>query len=276
MKEMVKMNISVLMSVYFKESPVFLKEAIDSILQQTVKADEIVCIKDGKLTKELDSLLDKYDEENPGLFKFIVFEENKGLGNALRNGVEACSNEIIARMDTDDIALPTRFEKQFTRMKENDLDIVGSNILEFDGSVDNILSERKVPSTYEMIKAYAKKRNPFNHMTVMYKKSAVLKAGNYKDFLWFEDYNLWVRMILNGAKMYNIQEDLVYARTGKSMFGRRGGLEYIKREYKMQKNMKELKFISNFEFCKNIIARSVIRLIPNSLREIIYLKVLRG
>ncbi|WP_297521424.1 glycosyltransferase [uncultured Clostridium sp.] len=270
------MNISVLMSVYFKESPVFLKEAIDSILQQTVKADEIVCIKDGKLTKELDSLLDKYDEENPGLFKFIVFEENKGLGNALRNGVEACSNEIIARMDTDDIALPTRFEKQFTRMKENDLDIVGSNILEFDGSVDNILSERKVPSTYEMIKAYAKKRNPFNHMTVMYKKSAVLKAGNYKDFLWFEDYNLWVRMILNGAKMYNIQEDLVYARTGKSMFGRRGGLEYIKREYKMQKNMKELKFISNFEFCKNIIARSVIRLIPNSLREIIYLKVLRG
>lgn len=270
------MKISVLMSVYFKESPEFLKEAIDSVLKQTVKADEIVCIKDGKLTKELDAVLDKYDQENPGVFKFIAFEENKGLGKALKIGVEECSNEIIARMDTDDIALPTRFEKQLAAIKEKDLDIVGSNILEFDGSIDNILSERVVPSTYEMIKVYAKKRNPFNHMTVMYKKSAVLKAGNYKDFLWFEDYNLWVRMILNGSKMYNIQEDLVYARTGKSMFGRRGGLEYIKREYKMQKNMKDLKFINASVFYKNIITRSVIRLIPNSLRQVIYLKVLRG
>lgn len=270
------MKISVLMSVYFKESPEFLKEAIDSILNQTVKANEIVCIKDGKLTSELDEVLDRYDRENPGLFKFIEFKENKGLGKALKIGVEECSNEIIARMDTDDIAVPTRFEKQLAMMKEKNLDIVGSNILEFDGSVNNILSERVVPSTYEMIKAYAKKRNPFNHMTVMYKKSAVLKAGNYKDFLWFEDYNLWVRMILNGSKMYNIQEDLVYARTGKSMFGRRGGIEYIKREYKMQKNMKDLKFINASVFYKNLITRSVIRLIPNSLRQVIYLKVLRG
>lgn len=269
------MKFSVLMSVYYKESPKYLEEAIDSVLNQTVKPAEIVCVKDGKLTKELDEVLIKFDEQNKGLFKFIEFSENKGLGIALKEGVKACSNEIIARMDTDDISVKDRFEKQLKVMEEKKLDMVGSNICEFEGDISNIMSERVVPSTDEAIKHGAKKRNPFNHMTVMYKKSSVLAAGNYQNFLWFEDYNLWVRMIINGTKMYNIQEDLVYARTGANMFERRGGINYIKREYKMQKKMLETNFINYRTFLYNLTTRSIVRIIPNKLRGYIYLKVLR-
>ncbi|MGL4990795.1 MAG: glycosyltransferase [Sarcina sp.] len=270
------MKFSVLMSVYYKESPEFLEAAIESVLNQTVMPSEIVCVKDGKLTPELEEVLDNFDNSYKNMFKFIGFDENQGLGTALKNGVEACSYEIIARMDTDDIAVNNRFEKELKMMKEQNLDIVGSNILEFDGDIKNIISERIVPKTLESIKKYAKKRNPFNHMTVMYKKTAVLKAGNYKDFLWFEDYNLWVRMILSGSKMYNIQENLVYARAGINMFERRGGVEYIKREYKMQKAMLDMNFITNIRFVSNVIIRSIVRIMPNSLRGFVYRVMLRN
>lgn len=269
------MKFSVLMSVYYKEDPKYLKEAIESILNQTVMPSEIVIIKDGKLGDNLNSILDQFDKNYKSLFKFIEFEENQGLGIALRRGVEECSYEIIARMDTDDIAAKNRFERELAIMQEKNLDIVGSNIVEFDGNIENIISKRNVPDTDENIKSYAKKRNPFNHMTVMYKKSAVLKAGNYKNFLWFEDYNLWIGMIMNGAKMYNIQENLVYARTGASMFERRGGVKYIKREYKMQKEMLKIKFISYKEFIFNILTRSAVRIMPNKLRGFVYMKMLR-
>lgn len=269
------MKFSVLMSVYYKEDPKYLKEAIESVLDQTVMPSEIVVIKDGKLGDNLNNVLNEFDKKYESLFKFIQFEENQGLGIALRRGVEECSYEIIARMDTDDIAAKNRFERELAIMQEKNLDIVGSNIVEFDGNIENIISRRNVPDTDESIKSYAKKRNPFNHMTVMYKKSAVLKAGNYKNFLWFEDYNLWIRMIMNGAKMYNIQENLVYARTGASMFERRGGVKYIKREYKMQKEMLKIKFISYKEFIFNILSRSAVRIMPNKLRGFVYMKMLR-
>ena len=265
------MKFSVLMSVYYKEDPKYLKEAIESILNQTVMPSEIVIIKDGKLGDNLNNILDQFDKNYKSLFKFIEFEENQGLGIALRRGVEECSYEIIARMDTDDIAAKNRFERELAIMQEKNLDMVGSNIVEFDGNIENIISKRNVPDTDENIKSYAKKRNPFNHMTVMYKKSAVLKAGNYKNFLWFEDYNLWIRMIMNGAKMYNIQENLVYARTGASMFERRGGVKYIK----IQNEMLKIKFISYKEFMFNILTRSAVRIMPNKLRGFVYMKMLR-
>ena len=269
------MKFSVLMSVYYKESPKFLYEALESVLTQTVMPSEIVCIKDGLLTEELELILNEFSTKYNDIFKFIGFDENKGLGYALRIGVEECSYEIIARMDTDDIARKDRFEKQLNIISEQNIDIVGSNILEFDGNINNIISKREVPSTFESIKEYAKKRNPFNHMTVMYKKTAVLKAGNYKEFLWFEDYNLWVRMIVSGAKMYNIDEALVYARTGTAMFERRGGLTYVKREYSMQKDMRRLKFISKYRFLINVFERTVVRIIPNKLRKFVYMRLLR-
>ncbi len=269
------MKFSVLMSVYYKENPNYLRDAIESVLNQTVKADEIVVIKDGKLTVELDMILKEYNDKYEGLFKIIEFKSNRGLGVALREGVLRCSNEIIARMDTDDIARKDRFEKQLEILKDKNIDIVGSNISEFDGEISNIISNRTVPEKSKDIELFSKKRNPFNHMTVMYKKDAVLKAGNYEEFLWFEDYNLWVRMFISGAKGYNIQENLVNARTGKDMFARRGGFKYIKQEINMQKFMLDKKYISYKEYVINLFERMMVRVMPNKLRGIIYLKLLR-
>lgn len=274
-KEKCVMKFSVLMSVYYKENPKYLKDAIESVLNQTVKADEIVIIKDGKLTVELDMILEEYTNKYKGLFKIIEFKSNRGLGVALREGVLSCSNEIIARMDTDDIARKDRFEKQLKILNDKNLDIVGSNIAEFDGEITNIISNRTVPENSKDIKLFSKKRNPFNHMTVMYRKDAVLKAGNYEEFLWFEDYNLWVRMFMAGAKAYNIQENLVNARTGREMFARRGGFKYIKQEVNMQNFMLRKKYISYKEYIVNLFERMMVRVMPNKLRGIIYLKLLR-
>lgn len=269
------MEFSVLMSVYYKENPNYLKEAIESILNQTVKANEIVIVKDGSLTPELDIVIEGYMNLYGDLFKIVELKKNSGLGIALSKGIENCSFSIIARMDSDDIARRDRFEKQIKIMESKNFDVVGSNIAEFDGNINNIISERKVPEFSEDIESFAKKRNPFNHMTVMYKKESVLKVGSYKEFLWFEDYNLWIRIFLNKSKVYNIQEDLVYARTGKEMFSRRGGTKYIKRELEMQKFMLENKFISPLEYFINISQRMLVRLMPNKIRGLIYIKLLR-
>ena len=271
------MQFSVLMSVYEKEKPDFLKSAIDSILNQSIKPDEIVIVKDGKLTKELDNVIDSYIEQNPNLFNIVELLENKGLGTALAIGVEQCKNEIIARMDTDDICVYNRFEKQLEIFRNNpNIALVGSCIDEFEGDIINKISVRTVPENNQDIISYAKTRNPFNHMTVMYKKSEVIKAGNYKPFLWNEDYYLWVRMIVDKNEFYNIQESLVQARAGNEMFERRGSFEYAKQDIKLQIEFYKLGFINKSQAISNSIKRSVVRVIPNKLRKLIYLKLLRN
>lgn len=271
------MKFSVLMSVYHKENPEFLKEAIDSVINQTVQPTEIVIVKDGKLTKELDDVIDMHIKDNEGLFNILELETNCGLGVALSKGINACKYDIIARMDSDDISNKYRFEKQLDIFKKNTkVDIVGSNIAEFMDDVNIICSERKVPENNDDIIKFAKKRCPFNHMTVMYKKQAVLDAGNYIKFESLEDYYLWARMLKNGCYALNIQENLVYARIGNGMFKRRSGLGYVKSEIKLQKQFKSLGFINNFELGFNILSRMLVRIIPNNMREIIYFKLLRS
>lgn len=271
------MKFSVLMSVYRLENPDFLKTSIESIINQTVIPSEIVIIKDGRLTRELDSIIDEFYEKYPHLFNIITLNENKGLGIALKIGVQNCKNDLIARMDTDDICKIDRFEKQYKFLIENpDIDMVGSYIEEFEENSENIISTRKVPINNEDIIYFAKKRNPFNHMTVMYRKHSVLEAGNYKEFLWNEDYYLWVRMIKNGAKFHNIPESLVKARIGADMFKRRGGFRYAIQDIKLQNTYKSMNFIDKKEFIINIFYRICIRMVPNSLRRKIYLKILRN
>lgn len=272
-----RMKFSVLMSVYFKEDPQYLKLSINSIVNQTILPNEIVIVKDGKLTKKLDEVIDTYSEKYKNLFKCIQLRENRGLGIALREGVKACSYDVIARMDSDDIAKKDRFEKQIKVLKEdNSIDVVGSYIKEFGGSVNNVLSIRRVPLSDREIKKYAKRRNPFNHVTVMYKKKVILDVGNYQPFLWNEDYYLWIRMILHGSKMHNIAESLVYARTGDNMFARRGGIRYARVDVDLQKEYLKLGFINIYEFITNIFIRTLVRIIPNKLRGWIYVNLLRN
>lgn len=265
------------MSVYYKESPNYFQQAIDSVVNQTVISDEIILVKDGKLTETLENIINQYIKEYGKLFTIIEFQENRGLGIALAEGVQKSRNELIARMDTDDICKLNRFEKQLEFFKQNPkLDIVGSHIEEFEENINNIVSIRRVPIGDKEIKNFSKKRNPFNHMTVMYKKSSVLKAGNYKELLWNEDYYLWVRMIMNRCNMANIDESLVYARVDNGMYERRGGIKYAQMDYKLQRKYYDMGFINKREFVMNSLVRSTVRIIPNKLRKLIYKNKLRG
>ncbi len=268
--------LSVLMSIYVKEKTEYVEECFKSLLRQTVQADEWVVVEDGPLTDDMYELLNRYQTENPGLIKRIKLNENQGLGEALRIGVKECKNELIARMDTDDIARPDRFERQLEMFSSDpSLDICGSHIKEFFGCVDNVLSERRVPIGDNNIRLYQKRRDAFNHMTVMYKKAAVIRAGNYKKCLLMEDTLLWVNMILTGSKCENIDDFLVYARTGKDMFERRGGYLYFKKYKSGRKEVYQTGYISWWDYIYTIFVQFVVAILPNKVRGYIYTSILR-
>ena len=268
-------SFSILMSLYKNENPAFLSESLDSILRNTIQPSEIILVKDGPLTEELENVLKKYQIKT-GLFHFIVHEKNQGLGIALRDGVLECKNEIIARMDTDDICHPHRFAKQLQFLTENpNIAVVGTNVEEFSQDYQHPDQYVKYPESYEAILKFAKKRNPMRHPSVMFKKSAVLKSGNYRHFLWFEDYDLCIRILLAGYQMANIQDVLLYCRADNNLFGRRGGIKYLCQDIRFQKFMLHNKFINLEEFIFNCTVRGIVRLMPNRLRKWFYQTFLR-
>lgn len=270
------MKFSVLMSIYQKENPEYLAESIESILYQTVKPDEIIIVEDGPLTESLYAVLDSYAGKC-SFIRRVPFKENRGLGLALRDGVLACKNEWIARMDTDDVAKPERFEKQVTFLKNHpEISLLGTGIEEFSKTPDKPDSITILPETPEEILKFAKKRNPFRHMTVMFRRSAVLASGNYRHFLWFEDYDLWVRMFTCGYKTANLPEVLVSVRADAEMFARRGGWGYLKQDIHFQLFMYQIGFINLWEFSGNVVIRSTVRLMPNQWRKHFYAIFLRN
>lgn len=269
------MKFSVLLSIYYKESPIYFRESLNSILSQTLRPSEIILVEDGLLTEELDNEINRYLDLHPHL-KIIPLSTNQGLGKALNEGLKHCSYDIVARMDTDDIAKPERFEKQLAVFKKHpDIDVVGAWIDEFENDISSVRSVRKLPEHQCDILTFAKRRNPINHPVVMFRKSAVLAAGGYQHFPLFEDYYLWIRMLINGAKFYNIQESLLYFRFSSEMFKRRGGWKYAMNEFRFQWMMRKLHFISILEFIQNVFVRFLTRIVPNFLREIMYKKLLR-
>lgn len=267
---------SVLISVYKKEKVEYLKRALQSVINQTLKPTEIVIVKDGPLTKELDDCIEDFQKQNSKLFKILSFKENRGLGLALRDGVKACKYEYIARMDSDDISKLDRFEKQFNYLQKHpETALLGTWITEFSKDENNPDTVTKLPCIHQTIIKFAKRRNPFRHVTVVLKKSAVIQSGNYRDFLWFEDYDLFVRILQKGYLTANIPEYLVNVRADKDMFARRGGWQYLKQDYKFQKQLLKTKFIGKTDFIINITLRSIVRIIPNKVRSYVYKKILR-
>lgn len=270
------LKFSVLMSVYKKEKPIYLEECLNSLVDQTIKPNEVVIIEDGPLTHDLYIVLDEFEEKNPGLLNRKALEENVGLGKALAIGVEHCRYPLIARMDTDDIAVNTRFEKQLKEYMENPkLGILGSDINEFEADISNIVAKRIVPHSHEDILKTAKRRNPFNHMTVFYKKEEVLRAGNYMVLNGFEDYYLWMRMLKNGTISKNLPEVLVHARAGKNMFMRRGGYQYLKDSKLARKKIHEVGLNSYMDYFISTAGQVLVSIMPNQLRAYIYTKLLR-
>lgn len=267
---------SVLMSIYNKEKPEYLKTALDSMISQTVPPDEIVVVKDGVLTEDLDSTLENYNRAYPGLFKLVAYNENRGLGYALSRGILACSHEIIARMDTDDYSFPNRMAIQLGLMAKGGYDMVGSQVIEFIESPNSPISLSKLPETDQEIHAYSKRRNPFRHPAMTFKRSSVLEAGNYSsDYLFFEDWDLFNRMLANGCTAINVHEPLVAMRVSEDFYARRGGPKYLGHAFKFKRQQVFNDYFSLADFILSFVPHAVVCLIPNRLRTLIYKKLLR-
>ena len=260
---------SVCSSVYKNDKPEFVRAALDSMLvNQSVKPDEIVLVQDGPVLYELSRLLLEYKDKYGDALNVIKLEKNGGLGNALRLGVENAKYSIIARMDSDDICAPDRFEKQLAYLESHpECDIVGGQITEFIGTPDNIVARRVVPLSNEDIYDYMKSRCAFNHPTVMFRKEAIMKAGNYQDWFWNEDYYLWIRLMKNHCVMANLPDELVNMRSGLDQYSRRGGKKYFDSEIGIKKLMLKEGMVTKAQFAVNYVERFIIQLmLPNKVR----------
>ncbi len=267
---------SVLLSIYKNTKIAELIECFDSLFNQTVKASEYVTVIDGPIPDDLNqAILDLTAEHSE--IKLVRLERNYGLGVALNEGLKHCSYEIVARMDTDDVCVNNRFERQLATLEaDSELSLVGSNIIEFTGTINNPFAVRQVPETHEEICKFLKKRNPFNHMTVMFRKSEILRAGSYQHSHYTEDFYLWIRMYLAGCKFYNLQENLVYARIDTDTYRRRGGYKYYKSLKSIFKLMRKNKMISWFSYQHSKAMRFIgYVLLPNGMRGAMFKKMMR-
>lgn len=268
------MGFSVLMSVYRKEKPEYLAEALSSVSRQSMMPNEIVLMEDGPLTAELEWVITEFQKEHSELVTYRL-EENVQLGRALAKGVELCSYELIARMDTDDIALPDRFERQYQYMEQNpEIAVCGGWLEEFDDT-ETYSKKKTMPETQKELYQYAKYRNPLNHMTVMFRRAAVLDAGNYRHFPLLEDYDLWIRMLAGGCQIYNLPYVLVRMRTSDGMYGRRGGITYYRRYRELRREQMQLGMYGRAGYVFALLVTAVMTLQPVSLRKIAYRSMLR-
>lgn len=264
------------MSIYYKESPEDFERSLISIFSSSIIPSEIVLVKDGPLSKELDLIINQYNDLYKNVFKIITFKENRGLGVALNRGLLECNNELVARMDTDDICAYDRFEKQLIFMHNNpEISVLGGGIAEFSENPNSIDGYRRPPTSSREICKYLKYRCPFNHMTVMFRRSDVKFSGNYQDFFHMEDYYLWLRMFLDGFLFANLPDTLVNAKAGSGMLSRRGGRKYAQSEKKLLTFMYEKKIINYYEFCILLISKTSVRLIHPNIRGLLYKIFLR-
>ena len=267
---------SVCMSVYKNDNPTDFKLAIDSIIIQTVKPDEIILVEDGPVPQELEELIRQL-ESRIDILKVVSLPKNVGHAGARQTAMEAATNDLIAVMDSDDIAVNNRFELQLKAFERNqDVSVIGGQIKEFVGTPENIVGERIVPENDREIKAYLKARCPMNLVTVMYRKNDVAKVGGFIDWYCEEDYYLWIRLTQAGFKFYNINENLVNVRVGKEMYQRRGGVRYFKSEAKLQGYMLRHGIISLPRYIYNVAGRFAVQVaMPNKLRGFIFQKLFR-
>lgn len=270
------MKYSVLMSIYYKENSRYFRLSIDSMLAQTLKPNEIVIVKDGKLTNELDDVIDYYVSKEPGLFTIVPLEKNLGLGLALNEGLKTCRNELVARMDTDDISLENRCELQVEEfLKDNQLSICGTMIDEFYDDYSNIVSSRIVPIKHQDILKFSRRRSPFNHPTVMYKKSEVLGCGGYHDVKRKEDIDLFGRMLNQGYRSMNIDKALLLFRSNKDNFKRRKSWENCISYIAVIYNFWKKGYSGTYDLIVVVIAQLIIFLSPVWFLKILSDKFLR-
>lgn len=260
------------MSIYCNEKPEYFNKSMNSIwFDQSLKPDQIVLVVDGPIGKELDNEIDYWKSILVDILTIVSLDKNVGLGKALNEGLHFCKNELVARMDTDDLSMPDRFFTQSTFLKNHpDVALVGSWVSEFDDDERLITGIRKVPESHAEILSFAKKRSPVNHPSVMFRKSLVINAGGYLPMPWLEDYFLWGRMLNLGMIFYNHPLPLVKMRAGRGQLIRRSGIKYSVSEFKLLKTFLAIGFISKKQFLVSLFLRVFVRVLPKKVIAIIY------
>ena len=270
-----RIRFSLLMSTYQGDDPEHCRQALQSICDNSVLPDDLVLVLDGPAPEPLIAAIASFSHRLP--LRLVHLSENRGLGEALAVGLEHCRYNWVARFDADDICMPDRFERQLAFIAENPhVDAFSSPVEEFresPGETNRLL--KSVPCGSHALAVYARRRNPLNHMAVMFRKDRVLAAGNYQGDACFEDYALWVRLLQQGACLDNMAESTVWVRAGRSMVMRRGGWRYARAEYDVQRKFLTSGFIGFPEFIRNLAVRIPVRLLSVGLRTGIYAICLR-
>lgn len=276
MKKTKDTTYSVLMSVYHREKPEYLRQSIQSMLDQTAMTNDFVLVCDGKLTDNLYKVINAYEEKYPDIFNVVHIDKNMGVGYAANIGLSHCKNELVAKMDSDDISNKKRCELQLEVFnKHPDITLVGTSINEFEGEPDNIVSVRSLPTSHEEICRFAKRRSPFNNQTIMFKKTDIITVGGYASINRCEDYDLFVRILDAGYKSININKPLVNYRLTSDTFKRRGTLENTKNFISIRWNIYKRGYSSFIDFVLPSLTQIFILILPIKLRKLIYKVFLR-
>ncbi len=263
---------SVLMSVYAGEDPAHLQAAIDSMYRQTIPTDDFVLVCDGPLTDHLEAITTSTHLRFPDSFHVVRLPEHRGLAPALNAGLRQCRHELIARMDSDDISFPDRCARQLARFRaEPELAILSGTVAEFERTPAHITGHRTLPRTHPDICQFSRKRSPFNHPAVMYRKSAVLAAGGYDEgYPYFEDYDLWIRMLQTGFRGENLREPILFMRAGSGMYRRRSGPAYARRMLRFHRALRGKGWSSRIDYLSAALPHALICLLPVSLVRHVY------
>jgi glycosyltransferase involved in cell wall biosynthesis len=268
-------TLSVLIPVHAGADAEHFARALDSVVQQTRVPDEVLVVEDGPLVPAQTEVLEAFGRAHPELLRRLRLPVNRGSGAALAAGMLEARGDVVARMDADDIALPHRFATQLRLLEQSGCDVVGASMLEFEGDEGNVVAVRRLPGTHEQIARYARTRSPLNHPTVLLRRDAALDAGNYQEIGLVEDYDLWARMLANGARMSNVDEPLVLFRCSPAMFERRGGMRHLRAEWLLQRRLQDYGLIGPVRRWANLVVRIGFRLLPTRLLRTAYARVFR-
>lgn len=264
------------MSIYNGDNKKFLEESLQSIFAQTLSTDDVVVVCDGEINAELQEVLDRFKQKYPNIINQVQLPQNRGLGYALNFGLKMCKNQLVARMDSDDISFPERCKLQVEAFRQNlDLDICGTPVLEFMDNPDNIVSIRDVPKTHEQIMKFAKRRNPFNHPSVMFKKNSIIDVGGYADLRLCEDLELWIRLLSHGGRALNLENPLVYFRFNDSTYKRRKSKQQVQTFNAIYKRAYKSGFCSLKDYLITTTAQRLVKIMPIKFQKYLYKKHLR-
>ena len=261
---------SLLLPVYAGDDPGFLRLAFESSVDgQHLRPAEAVIVQDGPVPDALAAELDRIAAHSPVPVRVVRLPENRGLTAALNAGLDACTQPVVARMDADDVSLPERFERQWALLQQG-FDLVGTGMVEFEHDPGQPVSGRIPPVGAQRIRDHARTHNPFNHPTMMYRLAALDRVGRYQPFGKMEDYWLGIRLIDSGARVENIAEPLLAYRVGAGAFARRGGWTEARTEWRLQRELLRMGFVTRGQYLRNVVMKGVYRLMPAGVKRVLF------